>query len=45
VGVTQSHTLRDAERMARDYIALDTGTDPGSFDVKIMPKLAPSSER
>jgi hypothetical protein len=39
VGVTQSHTLRDAERMARDYIALDTGTDPGSFDVKIMPEI------
>lgn len=39
VGVTQSHTLRDAERMARDYIALDTGTDPESFDVEITPEI------
>jgi hypothetical protein len=39
VGVTQSHTLRDAERMARDYIALDTDTDPASFDVKITPEI------
>ena len=39
VGVTQSHTLHDAERMARDYIALDTGTDPGSFDIEITPEI------
>jgi hypothetical protein len=39
VGVTQSHTLRDAERMARDYIALDTGMDPGSFDIKVTPEI------
>jgi hypothetical protein len=39
VGVTQSHTLRDAERMARDYIALDTGTDPRSIDVEITPEI------
>jgi hypothetical protein len=39
VGVTQSHTLRDAERMVRDYIALDMGTDPGSFDVEITPEI------
>jgi hypothetical protein len=29
VGVTQSHTLRDAEMMARDYIELDTGCGSG----------------
>jgi hypothetical protein len=39
VGVTQSHTLHDAEPMARDYIALDTGTDPDSFDVEITPEI------
>jgi CRP-like cAMP-binding protein len=39
VGVTQSHTLRDAERIARDYIALDTGTDPGSINVEITPEI------
>jgi hypothetical protein len=39
VGVTQSHTLRDAERMARDYIALDADIDPGSFDVEITPEI------
>jgi hypothetical protein len=39
VGVTQSHTLHDAERMARDYIALDTGTDPGSFGIEITPEI------
>jgi hypothetical protein len=38
-GVTQAHTLRDAERMARDYIALDTGADPDSFAVEITPEI------
>jgi len=36
VGVTQSHGMDDAEAMARDYIALSTGADPGSFDVEII---------
>lgn len=37
VGVTQSRSMDDAERMARDYLALDLGADPGSFDVVIRP--------
>jgi integrase len=37
--VTQSHALRDAEMMARDYIELDTGAQPGSFDVAITPEI------
>jgi hypothetical protein len=39
LGVTQSHTLRDAEMMARDYIELDTDAAPGSFDVEIIPEI------
>lgn len=39
VGVTQSRTLRDADRMARSYIAMDTGADRDSFDVDIVPDL------
>lgn len=39
LGVTQSRTLLDAEEMARDYIALDLDTDPGSFDVDITPEV------
>jgi hypothetical protein len=39
VGVTQSHTLRDAERMVRDYISLDTGMAPDAFDVEITPEI------
>lgn len=39
VGVTQSHTLRDAERMVCDYISLDTGAEPGSFAVEITPEI------
>jgi predicted transcriptional regulator len=39
VGVTQSHSLSDAEEMVRDYIALDTGADPNSFDVSITPEI------
>lgn len=39
VGVTQSRTLRDAERMARSYIAMDTGGDRDSFEVEIVPDL------
>ena len=29
VGVTQSHGLKDAHRMAADYIRIMTGSDPG----------------
>jgi hypothetical protein len=39
VGVTQSRKLNDAEKMARDYIALDTGTAPDSFNVEIIPQV------
>lgn len=39
LGVTQSHTLRDAEMMARDYIELDTDAAPGSFNVEITPEI------
>lgn len=40
VGVTQSRTLRDAERMVRSYVSLDTGEDRDSFAVEILPDLA-----
>lgn len=39
LGVTQSHSLKDAGHMARDYIRLDTGTDPGSAAVHVIPDL------
>jgi hypothetical protein len=39
VGVTQSRTLGDAERMVRDYLALDLDANPDSFDVVIRPEL------
>ncbi len=38
-GITQSHSLRDAPEMVRDYIALDTGADPRTIDVEIVPDL------
>ena len=38
VGVTQSHTLADAERMVRDYLALD-GRSDGDVDVVISPRV------
>jgi hypothetical protein len=39
VGVTQSHGLRDAEMMVRDYIALDKEIPVDSFDVVITPEI------
>lgn len=39
VGVTQSHSLWDAELMARDLISRHTGTEPGSFAVSITPEF------
>jgi len=39
VGVTQSRTLTGAVRMVRDYLALDLGGDPASYDVTITPEL------
>ena len=41
LGVTQSRSLRDAESMARDYIALDTDVRPDSFVVEIVPPERP----
>lgn len=37
--VTQSHGLKSAERMARDYIALDIEVPADSFDVVIVPEV------
>lgn len=39
VGVTQSHTIDDAEIMVRDYIALDLDVPEDSFDVRVVPVL------
>lgn len=39
IGVTQSRSLAGARRMARDYLALDLGGEPESYDVVITPKL------
>ena len=39
LGVTQSSSLRDAEGMARDYIALYTDAPPESFTVEIVPEI------
>jgi hypothetical protein len=45
IGVTQSRTLNDAESMVRDYIALDTGVAPDSFDVEIVPEISHTLDR
>lgn len=45
IGVTQSRSLNDAETMVRDYIALDTGTTPDSFDVEIIPEVSHDLDR
>ncbi len=39
VGVTQSHTLAGAQDMVRDYISLETDTEPDSFEVIITPRI------
>jgi len=39
VGVTQSRTLASAERMARDYLAMDLGGDPDDYSVVVTPEL------
>jgi predicted XRE-type DNA-binding protein len=38
-GTSQSHGLKSAERMARDYIALDLEVPDDSFDVEIVPEV------
>lgn len=45
IGVTQSRALNDAEAMVRDYIHLDTGAAPGSFDVEIIPEVSHELDR
>jgi len=40
LGVTQSRSLRDAERMVRSYVAMDTGAATESFGIEILPELA-----
>jgi DNA-directed RNA polymerase specialized sigma subunit len=37
VGVTQARTIAGAERMVRDYLALDLDADPASFEITISP--------
>lgn len=39
VGATQSHTLEDADMMARDLIARRLSVPADSFDVKVTPRL------
>lgn len=38
-GVTQSRTLATADRMVRDYLALDLGGDPADYTVTVTPEL------
>jgi hypothetical protein len=39
VGITRSHSLRDAEATARGYITLGTGGPAESFAVEIVPEI------
>lgn len=39
VGVTQSHSLRDAEMMARELISRRVGISPDAFAVTITPEI------
>jgi hypothetical protein len=39
VGVTQSRTLWDADRMARDLVGRREGLEPGAFEVAITPEI------
>lgn len=39
VGATQSHSLKDAEMMARDYIRLACEVPADSFDVELIPDI------
>jgi predicted XRE-type DNA-binding protein len=43
-GATQSRTLHGAEKMVRDYLALETGEPPGSFDIQIIPDIGEDLE-
>lgn len=39
IGVTQSHTLADAESMVRDFLALDGYADAATAKISITPDL------
>jgi DNA-directed RNA polymerase specialized sigma subunit len=39
VGVTQSRNLAEADRMVRDYLALEYDTDPSAFNIDITPQV------
>lgn len=39
VGATQSHSLKDAEMMARDYIRLALDVPADSFDLELVPDV------
>jgi DNA-directed RNA polymerase specialized sigma24 family protein len=39
IGVTQSRTLAEAERMVRDYIETLTGVDPSDAQVVVTPEV------
>ncbi|MBE1537725.1 hypothetical protein [Actinomadura algeriensis] len=39
VGATQSHSLKDAEMMARDYIRLACDVPADSFDIELVPDV------
>ena len=39
VGATQSHSLNDAEFMARDYVSLALDVPADSFDIEIVPDV------
>ncbi|GLI02950.1 helix-turn-helix domain-containing protein [Phytohabitans aurantiacus] len=45
VGVTQSRSLADAEEMVRDYITLDLGVKPHSFELIIRPEVGDGLDR
>ena len=40
VGVTQAHTLSEAEEMARSYIAIMTDANPATIAVTIVPHIS-----
>lgn len=39
IGVTQCHTLADAERMVRDYLECDDIADATTAEIRITPEL------
>jgi DNA-directed RNA polymerase specialized sigma subunit len=45
VGVTQSRSLADAEEMVHDYLTLDLGVKPYSFEIIIKPEMGDGIDR